>query len=83
MRRRLKEKISKIKERLLDPFDTEGLERDLEELLNILRTAEPEDRLAIVEDFEEVKRLLRRNLSIITGSLEPLVRRGGIFSRRV
>ena len=83
MRERLREKVLRIKERLLDPFDPEGLEREFEDLLTMVREAEPEDRISIREEFEEVKRLLVRNLSIVSGSLEPLLKRGGLFSRRV
>ena len=83
MRERLREKVSEIREKLLDPFNWEGLERDFEELLLLVKEAKPEERLSIKEEFEEVKKLLERNLSIVSGSLEPLLKRGGLFSRRV
>ena len=79
----LRDKLKAVKERLLDPFDTEGLEKDFEELLDLFRSAKPRERLAVREEFEEVKALLERNLSIISGSLEPVIKRGNLFSRRV
>ncbi|MDQ7039060.1 MAG: hypothetical protein Q9N26_07715 [Aquificota bacterium] len=79
----LKDKLRTVKERLLDPFDTEGLERDFEELLDLFRSARPEERVSVREEFEEIKELLERNLSIISGSLEPIIKRGNVFSRRV
>ncbi len=83
MLEKLREKLSRIRDKLLDPFDTEGIERELEEFLAMLRKASPEERKAVKEEFEEVKKLISRNLSIIEGYLEPAVKRGGLFSRRV
>ncbi|NPA41603.1 MAG: hypothetical protein GXO18_04945 [Aquificae bacterium] len=81
----LKEKINTIKEKLLDPFNVNDLEREFEELLNLMKNSDPKDILSIREDFEEVRKLLSRNLSIISGGLKPLLEReqGSIFSRRV
>jgi len=81
----LKGKLSSIREKLMDPFRVEGLEEDFAELLDILKKAKPEEIKSIKDDFEEVRRLLVRNLSIISGSLKPILERGqgGLFSRRV
>ena len=81
----LEEKIRLVRERLLDPFNVEGLERDFEELLQLMKNSSPEDLGRVREEFEEVKELLMRNLSIISGGLKPILERGqgSIFSRRV
>jgi len=85
MREELREKILGIRERLLDPFRTEGLEEEFEELYELMRKANPKELRSVAEDFEEVRRLLFRNLSIIAGGLKPILERsqGGLFSRRV
>ncbi len=81
----LREKILRIKERLLDPFKVDNLEEDFSDLLNLLKEADKREILEIREEFEEVKKLIERNLSIISGGLRPLLERtqGSIFSRRV
>ncbi len=81
----LREKVSLLKEKLLDPFNVDGLERDFEELLDLMKSSSPEDIVEVKNDFEEVRRLLSRNLGIISGGLKPLLERGqgGLFSRRV
>ncbi|RLJ69873.1 hypothetical protein BCF55_0130 [Hydrogenivirga caldilitoris] len=81
----IEEKLSRIKERLLDPFNVENLEKDFEELLGLMKKAAPEELEKARGEFEEVKKLLSRNLSIISGSLKPILERGqgGLFSRRV
>jgi len=81
----LKEKVRALKERLLDPFSVDGLEKEFEELLSYVQKAEPDELLAIRDEFEEVKTLLSRNLEIISGGLKPLLREGqdSFFSRRV
>lgn len=81
----IEEKLGCIKERLLDPFNVENLEKDFEELLGLMKKATPEELEKARGEFEEVKKLLSRNLSIISGSLKPILERGqgGLFSRRV
>ncbi len=81
----LKSKISSLKERLLDPFNVNELEREFEELLELMRCSDPSEIREIKDDFEEVRELLFRNLEIISGGLKPLLERGkgGLFSRRV
>lgn len=81
----LREKLGRLKERLLDPFNVEGLEKEFEELLEMMRGSNPEEIRSVLEDFEEVKELLFRNAEIISGSVRPLVEKvqNGIFSRRV
>ncbi len=81
----IKEKVRALKERLLDPFSVDGLDREFEELLSCVQKAEPDELLAIRDEFEEVKALLSRNLEIISGGLKPLLRKGqgSFFSRRV
>ncbi len=81
----LERKISEVKSKLLDPFFIEDLEKDFRELYEILRSSTPEEATRIREEFEEVRRLLLRNLSIIAGGLKPILERGegGLFSRRV
>jgi len=85
MRVDLREKIHTIRERLLDPFRTDGLEEEFEELYELMRRANPEELRGVMEDFEEVRKLLFRNLSIIAGGLKPILERnqGVLFSRRV
>ncbi len=81
----IKERLESIKEKLLDPFNTDGLEEEFLSLLKLLESAEPDQRKVIAKDFEEVKGLLVRNLEIISGGLKPLLEgdRGEFFSRRV
>jgi len=81
----LKKKILDVREKLLDPFLVSDLERDFRELYEVMSRASPEDIMSVKEEFEEIRKLLLRNLSIITGGLKPLLEReqGGLFSRRV
>jgi len=81
----LRSKVLSIKEKLLDPFNVGGLEKEFEELLELMRKSSPEDMAEIKDDFEEIRELLSRNLGIISGGLKPLLERGqgGLFSRRV
>ena len=81
----LREKLESLKERLLDPFNVEGLEKEFEELLEMMRNSDPEEIRNARKDFEEVRELLIRNVEIISGSMRPLVERAqrGLFSRRV
>ena len=85
MKSQLREKLRLIKEMLLDPFNVEGLEEELVELYEMMKKASPKDRAEVVDEYEEVRDLLGRNLSIISGSLKPVVERGRgrLFSRRV
>jgi len=81
----LREKLERLKDRLLDPFDVEGLERDFSELLELMKKASPQELREAQEVFEEVRALLVRNMDIISGSLKPVAERAysGLFSRRV
>ena len=81
----IKERLEAIKEKLLDPFNTEGLEEEFVSLLKLIESADWDQRRDIAKDFEEVKGLLVRNLEIILGGLKPLLEgdRGEFFSRRV
>ncbi len=81
----LREKIEGLKERLLDPFDVEGLDREFEELLEMMSRAEPGEIKGLQDEFEEVRKLVKRNMEIISGSIKPLVEKvqDGILSRRV
>jgi hypothetical protein len=81
----LKEKISRIRELLLDPFRVEGLEKEIVELYEMMKKASPREVASVKKDYEEIRDLLGRNLSIISDSLKPVVKRGrgGLFSRRV
>ena len=81
----LRDKIGSLKERLLDPFKVEGLEREFEELLELMQSSSPEELHEVREEFEKIKELLYRNVRIISGGLEPLLKRQeeGFFSRRV
>ncbi len=81
----LKEKLELIRSKLLDPFRVEGLEEDFADFLEMVRKADPEELKSIEKDFQEVRRLLVRNLDIISGGLKPLLEReqGSFFSRRV
>ncbi|HIC97680.1 MAG TPA: hypothetical protein EYP11_04710 [Aquificaceae bacterium] len=80
----LAEKVRFIKERLLDPFNVEGLDRDMEELCELMSTAKKEELIKVAKDFAQIKVLLGRNIGIVSGALELLIRRhGSVFSRRV
>jgi hypothetical protein len=81
----LRDKILSLKERLLDPFSVDGLEREFEELLRLMKGAKPDELAQVKEEFEEIRSLLMRNLEIISGGLKPILDRGqgGLFSRRV
>ncbi len=82
---RLRDKLSSVREKLLDPFRVDGLEEEFEELLAIMRASSPQELVQVKEEFEELKYLLNRNLGIISGGLEPLLNKGkgSLFSRRV
>ncbi|HIQ31502.1 MAG TPA: hypothetical protein EYH49_05015 [Aquifex aeolicus] len=80
----LAEKVRFIKERLLDPFNVERLDRDMEELCELMSTAKKEELIKVAKDFAQIKVLLGRNIGIVSGALELLIRRHeGVFSRRV
>ncbi len=81
----LRKKILEVRDRLLDPFSVEDIERDFTELYSAFRRATPEEIVSVREEFEEIRRLLLRNLSIIAGGLRPVLEKGqgGLFSRRV
>lgn len=85
MKEDLRRKVQDIREKLLDPFKAEGLEEEFKELYELMKRAKPEELRDVIEDFEEVRKLLMRNLSIIAGGLKPILERsqGGLFSRRV
>ncbi|GEM_PF-2506844 len=85
MKSQLKEKMARIKSLLLDPFRVEGLEREIIELYEMMKKAPPSEVASVKKEYEEIRDLLGRNLSIISESLKPVVKRGrgGLFSRRV
>ena len=85
MREELKETLLRIRGKLLDPFDVSRLEEDFRELLEMLKDADPEERLKIREEFEELKGLFYRNMEIVRESLKPLLEgeEERIMSRRV
>ncbi|GAB6065281.1 hypothetical protein JCM9492_03730 [Aquifex pyrophilus] len=60
----LKEKLKALKDRLKNPFDYEGLEREFMELESLIKNAKPEEVRESLKDYEEVKKLLRRNLEL-------------------
>ncbi len=85
MNEHLKQKLGEIRERLMDPFNVEYLEKDFKELYELIKKAPAEDTYLIKKEFEEIRKLLFRNLSLIAGGLKPLLERekGSLFSRRV
>jgi len=85
MESELRRKILEVRDKLLDPFCGENIEEDFRELYGAFRRASPEEIVSVKEEFEEIRRLLLRNLSIIAGGLKPVLEKGqgGLFSRRV
>lgn len=81
----MREKLAHLKGRLLNPFDVEGIDREMEELFEVMKLATPEELAEVSGEYEEVKELLIRNVEIIGDSLKPVLRKGlgSFISRRV
>ncbi|HIQ48734.1 MAG TPA: hypothetical protein EYH58_03755 [Aquifex aeolicus] len=62
---RIKEKLKQIKDKLKDPFNIERLEEDFLELESLIKETSKEELRVIYKDYEEVKKLLRRNVEIL------------------
>ncbi|HIC87464.1 MAG TPA: hypothetical protein EYG91_06500 [Aquifex aeolicus] len=62
---RIKEKLKQIKDRLKDPFNIEGLEEDFLELESLIKGTSKEELRMIYKDYEEIKKLFRRNVEIL------------------
>jgi len=85
MGERVKTLIDEIKTILLNPFKPYGLEKKLEELLNLMKEMEPKELALCKNDIEDIKRLMERNIDIVADSannMAKLIRKKG-FSRRV
>ncbi len=81
----MREKLTYLKERLLNPFDVEGIDKEMEDLFEVMKGATPEELAEVSREYEEVKGLLTRNVEIIGDSLKPILKKGlgGFISRRV
>ncbi|RUM32007.1 MAG: hypothetical protein DSY42_01875 [Aquifex sp.] len=62
---RIKEKLKQIKDKVKNPFNIEGLEEDFLELESLIKETSKEELRMIYKDYEEVKKLLRRNVEIL------------------
>ncbi|WP_164930748.1 hypothetical protein [Aquifex aeolicus] len=62
---KLVEKLREVKEKIKNPFNYEGLEKDFMEIEELLEKASKEEVEKAYKEYEEVKRLFWRNVEIL------------------
>ena len=82
MRENLEKLLSRIEEKLLNPFKPEGLEEDFKALLETLRSLGPEEIKEASDRIDRVVKLFVHNLNLVEGYIRPIYERGDLISRR-
>ncbi len=80
-----RKRAEEVREILKNPFNPKGLEDKLLELLKIMQGMSREEIVGIKAEYEEIKKLLNRNIEIVAGGVKPFLRleNRGFISRRV